>query len=47
MPHMPIISRVDTRQLYQYIYISYKLNAINTVTTSTGILTFHIIGISP
>ena len=27
------------------MYTSYKLNAINNVFTSTGILTFHVIGI--
>ena len=46
MPHMPSSSCAHMRQLCHYIH-PYELNAIKNMTTSTGIQTFHIIGICP
>ena len=38
---------VQTSDNYITIYTSHKINAFNNITTSTGIVTFHIIGICP
>ena len=45
-PHMSNISCANITQLCMYTYL-YEPNAINSVTTSTGIHTFHIIGTYP
>ena len=50
MPHVCHICQLLYVQIldqYISIYNSYKLNAINSVTKSTGLFTFHIIDICP
>ena len=41
MPHIPITSYIDIRQLYQYKCNIYRLNAINSITTA--LVYFHFI----
>ena len=45
--HICKIVNVQISHNYFSIYTSYEFTAINNVTRSTGILTFHIIGICP